>query len=105
MQLLSIRLGPKLVDLFQHCQTLCNADCCGWDAFDFSEHWLSQWCDFRDADTIGKARLDIERVRNFVADCDLLAEIEVKPYHRPKIKTLLMHLDNIDSALAGNKRS
>ncbi len=102
MSFLKIKLRPKLFDLFQHCELKCNADCCGWDAFDFSEHWLSRWCDFRDPSTISKARLDIERIRSFVADRELDTQIEIDPFHQPTIATLIEHLDAIDHVLAAH---
>jgi len=105
MPSLSVKLSPKLFDLFQHCELNCNADCCGWDAFDFSERWLSRWCDFRDADTINKARRDIERIRGIIADRDPQTQIEIEPYHQPTIATLVVHLDAIDGVLAGHDGS
>ena len=104
MSSLHVKLSPKLFDLFQHCELKCNADCCGWDAFDFSDHWLSRWCDFRDAATIEQARHDIERIRNVMTGHSPDTKIEIEPFHHPTIATLTQHLDLIDNTLSGHDR-
>ena len=96
---LEIKLSSKLFDLFQHSEIRCNAGCCGWDAFDLSNHWLSRWCEQRDASIIAAARLDIARIRDLVDGCDLDSKIAIDRFFTPTVATLTEHLDLIDSVL------
>ncbi len=100
MPSLNVKLGPKLFDLFQHCELRCNAGCCGWDAFDLSDRWLSRWCEFRAAEIIIAARSDIARIREMIADREPDSQINIERFFRPSIATLTEHLDMIDAVLA-----
>ncbi|MDB2687128.1 DUF6331 family protein [Mariniblastus sp.] len=99
MRLLSIKLQPSLADLFQHCELHCKADCCGWDAFEFSELWLLRWCEFRDAEIIDKARLDVVRIRGLIAGHDSQTPVEIESYHQSNIASLIEHLEIIDGVI------
>ncbi len=94
-----IKLKPKLFDLFQHCETKCSAGCCGWDAFDFSEHWLTRWCDFREPSIVREAQSEIARLRADIKDLDLDQPISVSKFFAPTGTSLLWHLDIIAEAL------
>jgi hypothetical protein len=98
--ILNVKLSPKLFDLFQHCELHCNAGCCGWDAFDLSDRWLSRWCEFRDATTIAAARADIVRICDLLDGHNLDAKIDIHHFFAPTVATLAEHLDLIDNALA-----
>ena len=93
------KLKPKLFDLFQHCETKCTAGCCGWDAFDFSEHWLARWCDFRETSIIREARSEISRLRTEIKNLDLERPISIARLFAPTVAALLKHLDMIDEVL------
>ena len=93
------KLKPKLFDLFQHCETKCTAGCCGWDAFDFSEHWLARWCDFRETSIILEARSEISRLRTEIKNLDLERPISIARFFAPTVAALLQHLDMIDEVL------
>lgn len=93
------KLKPKLFDLFQHCQTKCTAGCCGWDAFDFSEHWLARWCEFRETTIIREAWSEIARLRTEIKDFDLDRSISIARFFAPTVASLLKHLDMIDEVL------
>ena len=95
-----IKLSPKLFDLFQHCELRCNAGCCGWDAFDLSERWLTRWCEFRDSHTISAARDDIARIRELLDGLDSDTTIHIEQFFDPVASTVLEHLELIDKVLA-----
>lgn len=99
---LNVKLSPKLFDLFQHCELRCNAGCCGWDAFDLTDHWLSRWCDFRDASTISAARSDIASLRGLLDGYDLDSKIDIEGFFASTVATLTEHLDLIANALAAH---
>ena len=94
-----VKLGPKLFDLFQHCELRCNAGCCGWDAFDLSDHWLTRWCDFRDSYTIRAARDEIARIRELLDGRGSDSEIRIERFFNPTASTVLHHLLVIDGVL------
>ena len=64
-----IKLKRQIFDLFQHCEINCNGWCCGWEAFDFSAHWVRRWCDFREKKEISDAISELQHI-----DLELLAE-------------------------------
>lgn len=97
---LSIRLSPKLFDLLQHCELRCTAGCCGWGAFDLSDRWLKQWCNFRDSTTIAATRTDIARIIEMLADREPDTEIEIERFFQPTVSSAIERLELIDRVLA-----
>lgn len=99
MTAIHIKLKPRLFDLFQHCELWCTAGCCGWDAFDLSEHWLHRWCEFRDADQIAAALSEITGLRSDLAGREPDAVVDLDPFFHPSVQSVCDHFDNIEAAL------
>jgi hypothetical protein len=95
-----IKLGPNLFDLFQHCELKCKAACCGWDAFDFSEHWLSRWCEFRDPDVIRAARNELARIDSDLSSREPDSIVVIDRFFNPTVAALIERLSQIDNLLA-----
>lgn len=96
---MNIKLSPKLFDLFQFCEIRCNAHCCEWDAFDFSEHWLRRWCEFRDVQILAAACEDIERIRGMVAGYEASQKVTIDKFFSPDVSSFNKHLELIDDCL------
>jgi len=62
-----MKLEPPLANLIERCQTVCVAECCGIDAYDFSPihiaSFLIMWRGKPDASEIQKLRGQIEAFR------------------------------------------
>ena len=97
--MISIKLRRQLFDLFQHCELNCRADCCGWDAFDLSEHWLSRWCEFRDPDWISPAIAELAQIKMAIAECEADEKVQLERLFPPTVQSLAHHLQVIRSIL------
>ena len=102
MPALNIKLDPKLFDLFQHCKLRCNAACCGWEAFDFSDRWLLRWCDYREASTISAARSNVVRIRDLISGYDVDSKIDIDGSFTSSAGIMIEHLDLIDNILSAH---
>ena len=97
---LKVKLKPRLFDLSQHCELKCRADCCRWDAFDFSEHWLQRWCESRNADEIAAALTEITRLREHLSGRDPETLIGIQHFFCPSVQSLVDRLSDIEAVLA-----
>jgi hypothetical protein len=94
-----LKLGPKLFDLFQHCELKCNAACCGWDAFDFSDRWLTRWCEFRDNSTIRAARDEIVRIVVQLNASEPDSKVAIDRFFNPTVESLIDRLSRIGNLI------
>lgn len=93
------KLGSKVFDLFQHCETKCNAACCGWDAFDFSDRSLTRWCEFRDNSTICSVRDEIFRMGSDLRSRDPDSKVEIDRFFNSTVEALIERLSQIGDLL------
>ena len=100
MPAIQIKFEPNLFDLFQHCELKCSAACYGWDAFDFSEHWLGRWCEFRDPDVTADVRSEIATLRTELSCRAPDDTVALERFFKPSAQSLLAHLDLIDDIVA-----
>ena len=97
---LQISLKPALVDLLQHCELRCSAGCCGWDAFDLSEHWIRRWCEARESDHVTAASEESSCIQAEISGRDLDELVRFGRFFNPSVRSLADHLASIQVILA-----
>jgi hypothetical protein len=100
-----IKLKRQLFDIFQHCELYCRASCCGWRAFDLSNHWLNRWCEFRDAASIQSALAEITHLEADLADRDADSIVSLDRLFNPTVESLTTELRNIKRVLMRYSRA
>ena len=93
MNQIAIRLSPKLFDLFQQCEVHCDAGCCGWDAFDWSDHWVGVWCSSRETKYVFATKQEIEKLQNEIAHLAVETPLVIQGFFKPLAKELTGQLD------------
>lgn len=94
-----IKLNRQLYDLFQSSRVNCNGWCCGWNAFNLSDHWLGRWCEFREESEIHAVYLEIQEIR---VSTDQLTEemgVEIADFLRSDIAQLRRRIGDIEKIL------
>ena len=76
-----------------------QAACCGWDAFDFSESWISRWCEFRDDDAVRAVGNEIARLRSDLNSLEPDTKIGIDCFFNPTVAALRERLSQIDNVL------
>lgn len=89
-----------LFDLLQHCELYCSAGCCGWDAFDLTEHWIRRWCEVQEADRVTAAREEISLIQDEISGRDLEELVSFGRFFHPSVRSLADHLASIQAILA-----
>jgi hypothetical protein len=92
-----IKLHRQIYDLFQHCEIKCTGFCCGWDAFDFSEHWVQRWCEFRDEQELRAAVEELAKLHRELSDEADATEVEVTKFLRTTVIELRTRLQEMTS--------
>lgn len=95
-----IKLRRQLFDIFQHCELRCKASCCGWDAFDLSDHWLMRWCEFRDEASTSHALEEVTELEARLQHCEPQATVSLDRFFEPTAEALASALDKIRHVLA-----
>lgn len=101
MNPIRIKLEPNLSDLFQHCELKCNAECCEWDAFDFSERWLNRWCEFREPYIVVMVRTEISDLLGKLNGIES-GSVAIEGFFAPSIESLLAKLQVIKEVVGPN---
>ena len=90
-----IKLKRQLYDLFQNSRVNCNGWCCGWDAFNLSDHWIGRWCEFRDTKELHAAMLELREVESLLEYNDDDQRIEIVGFLRTGVDELRPVVDRI----------
>lgn len=94
---LMIKLSRGLADVFQHCHLFCTANCCGWDAFDFTEVWLRRWCEFREPRDIARVLEETETVLGELLEPGVEDVVEIGGWFAPRCGELVEVLTRLQS--------
>ena len=94
-----IKLHRQINDLFQHCEIKCNGFCCGWDAFDFSEHWVRRWCEFRDRIELKGAIAELSALDRDLANELDETDVEVTNFLRTSVRLIREQVLTIASTI------
>ena len=74
--------------------------CCGWDAFDLSEHWIRRWCEARETERVTAAREEISCIQAEFSGCDPEELVTFGRFFDPSVRSLAEQLATIQAILA-----